>query len=262
MHYKEKLKAIKTSVLNFPTKNEIVSLENQSSALANFDNELDELLESVSSSSINQMTVTNLGDVIRLIIVLDCSGSMSGTERDIIEGIKDIIKKHKHDNILINLVAFNGKTHVLLDDVFIGNAYVPEIVACGSTNLNDSLYVTMQAKCNEGVNLFVVISDGEDTENIVSPSLVRDTMYNLGSKHNHFYFLGEPNERQTPELVHELAMKLGFHEGSISIFTREGNGNRLNFAVISDMLEELLKFGTISSEWARPIKAHYLEYKR
>ena len=36
------------------------------------------------------------------------------------------------------------------------------------------------------------------------------------------------------------------------------DGNKLNFAVISDMLEELIYYGKISDSWSKPIKEHYL----
>lgn len=261
MSYKDKLSFLRTGIMNFVSKGELVVDDNTSHALDTFDNSLDELLEETLNTNITNLSVSGLKDVVRLIIVLDASISMKGTEDDIVLGLQDLVKHHKNDNILINLVVFNGKTHVLLDDVYISNVKIPEIYACGSTNLNDSLYITMQAKCSEGVNLLVVISDGEDTDNEISASSVRDLMDRLVSKHNHFYFLGEPNERQTPEDVYALACKLGFNQDNISIFTREGNGNRLNFIVISEMLEELLKYGTISKDWSKKIRTHYLELK-
>ncbi len=83
-------------------------------------------------------------------------------------------------------------------------------------------------------------------------------MISYKNSNNHFYFLGEPNFSQKPEDVYEQARKLGFSDENISVFTRKGNGNKLNFAVISDMLEELIYYGKISDSWSKPIKEHYL----
>lgn len=258
MSYREKLQNVKNGILNIiQAEKQVPANVNNSTNLANIDDRLDLLLLE-DSEPLMQMSVNYMKKAIRLIIMLDVSGSMVGTEEDIFKGISKLVTHHKNDNILFNFVVFNSERYILLDDVHISNVVIPNIEASGGTNLNGTLYHTIQSKCNEGVNLVVTISDGADTYSEVSANEVKNLMKELSNKHNHFYFLGEPTMDQTPEEVYHSAYQLGFDESDISIFTRKGNGNKLNFEVISKMLDELLKYGTISNEWSRPIKEHYL----
>lgn len=256
MSYKEKIQSLKNNLLEIAkVKKQLPTTQNNTN-LANLDMDLDLLLKE--DSSLVNIPVEYMKEAIRLIIILDISGSMKGTEEDIYVGIKDLIAHHKNENILFNLIVFNGERKVLLDDVSIGNANMPKIMVGGSTNLNGSLYYTIKNKCYEGVNLVVALSDGEDNVDEIKANKVKELMKELNNGFNHFYFLGEPDETQTPEEVYASACQLGFGEDNISIFTRAENGNRLNFMVVSKMLDDLLKYGNISKTWSEPIKEHYL----
>ena len=256
MSYREKLQSIKNSIFRLSqVQNQLLNISSNTN-LATFDDSLDFLLQE--GGSLIQRPIDYIKDVVRLLIILDISGSMIGTEEDIYFGLKELIAHHKSENILFNFVVFNRERTVLFDDVHIGNVKIPEIMVGGGTNLNGTLYQTINEKCKEGVNLVVTLSDGADNTNVVSASSVKALMQKLNTSDNNFYFLGEPNEEQTPEEVYASARQLGFSEENISVFTRKGNGNRLNFKVISKMLDELLEYGSISKTWSEPIKEHYL----
>lgn len=257
MSYKEKLLNIKNGILSIvESSKELPSVTNETASLTTFDESLDLLLKE--DSSLMQMSFNSLKETVRLIILLDVSYSMYGTEKDIAKGIQELIRRHQNDNILFNLVVFWGERQILFDDTYIGNVTMPEINLGGSTNLNGSLYYTMKNKCRDGLNLLVTISDGGDNVFEVSSNKVKALMQELNNSHNNFYFLGEPTLEDTPEDVYKAASELGFREENISVFTRKGNGNKLNFEVISEMLDELLKYGKISKDWSFPIKEHYL----
>lgn len=262
MALKDKLNIIKESIFScIPTEKSLpVTMDAGVLAkLDEIDTELDSLLEEESDVSIVKTKVSYVKGVIRIIILLDISGSMRGTEDDIYLGLTDLINKHKEDNILINFIAFNDDRYELLSDVHISNAEVVKIDPLGGTNLNGTLYYALKEKCAAGTNLLVTISDGADTEDKVKTKVVRETLLSLNQANNHCFFLGEPNEFQTPEDVHKRASDLGFSDERIAVFTREGNGNKLNFAVISKMLDDLIEYGEISASWAEPIKEHYLK---
>lgn len=226
--------------------------------LDEMDAELDLLLKEEEEGSLVKTKANNVGNIIRLTILLDISKSMLGTEEDIYLGLTDLIKKHKDDNILINFIAFNDSRHEILSDVHISEAKVSKINPAGGTNLNGTLYYALKEVCIAGTNLLVTISDGEDTENRFTAAKINKVLQSQKNSKNHYYFLGEPNERQTPEEVQRIASELGFEDDHIAIFTREGNGNKLNFAVISQMLDDLIEYGKVSEFWSQPIKEHYL----
>ncbi|MDE6292252.1 MAG: hypothetical protein K2L98_01065, partial [Bacilli bacterium] len=226
--------------------------------LNEMDAELDRLLEEEEKGSLIKTKANYVNEVIRLIILLDISGSMRGTEEDIYLGLSDLIKKHHGDNILVSLIAFNDDRYEIISDAHIDEAKVSKIDPVGGTDLNGTLYYALKEKCASGTNLLVAISDGSDTENKISTDRVRKELNKKKNDKNHYYFLGEPTLSQTPESVHANAKDLGFDDDHIAIFTREGNGNKLNFAVISQMLEDLIEYGRVSDLWSEPIKEHYL----
>lgn len=257
----DKLKIIKEGIISgVPTKKSLpATTEKADLALLDaMDTELDLLLEEEEKGTLAQTKTDKVGNVIRLTILLDISRSMLGTEEDIYLGLTDLIKKHKGDNILINFIAFNDGRYELLSDVPISEAKVSKIEPSGGTNLNGTLYYALKEVCVAGTNLLVAISDGEDTENRFSATNINKLLQSRKNSKNHYYFLGEPNERQTPEDVQRIASDLGFDDNHIAVFTRKGNGNKLNFSVISKMLDDLIEYGKISDFWSQPIKEHYL----
>ncbi|MCI8794548.1 MAG: hypothetical protein HFI73_04140 [Bacilli bacterium] len=260
MSLKDKLAIIKNNLVSVIPVSTNITTTAESSLVSfdDMDSELDLLLKEEKNGSLLKTKINFVKDVIRFIVVLDISNSMTGTEEDIYLGLQDLINKHKDDNILLNFIAFNDDRYILLDDVAISTAKVSLISANGGTDLNGTIDYVIKEKCKSGINLLVTISDGEDTENRVQTNAVRETLISYKNSNNHFYFLGEPNFSQKPEDVYEQARKLGFSDENISVFTRKGNGNKLNFAVISDMLEELIYYGKISDSWSKPIKEHYL----
>ncbi len=261
MSLKEKLMIMKKGVLSsFPTEKQLPAThENTNLTVLNeIDDTLDLLLKEEEKGSLVKAKKNYVNEIISLIILLDVSGSMRGTENDIYQGLKSLINKHKDDNILLSFIAFNDDRYTLLDDAPIDIAHISKIDPIGGTNLNGSLFYALNEKCSTGINLLVTISDGDDTENKITTDKVRKALRSKMNSDNHFFFLGEANIWQTPEDVYQNAHELGFEEEHIAVFTRKGNGNKLNFAVISNMLEELIYNGMISNSWSEPIKEHYL----
>lgn len=206
---------------------------------------------------------------IRLTVMLDISSSMKETEKDIYDGMIELCKNHQNDNVLLTLVVFNKEMRTVCRDMPISLVKPKMIVPSGETNLNGTLYHTIRSfDPNDNIhNLFVTISDGFD--NVYNPGdgfetvsekkvadLIRDYSYNLK---NHFYFLGECllNPELEPVIM-ASALRLGYSVDNIQVFTRKGAGNKLNFQVISSMIDDLLYGETISPDWNAPIREHYL----
>lgn len=261
MSFLQKLQIIKDAVISGVTTEKALPATQEKADLAildEMDAELDLLIKEEEKGSLVKTKANYISGVIRIIILLDISGSMRGTEDDIYLGLSDLIKKHKGDNILVNFIAFNDDRYEILSDVHIDEAKVSKIDPVGGTNLNGTLYYALKEKCAAGTNLLVTISDGSDTANKISVEKIRKELNKRKNDKNHYYFLGEPTLSQTPEDVHANAKALGFDDEHIAVFTREGNGNKLNFAVISQMLDDLIEYGKVSQFWSEPIKEHYL----
>lgn len=255
MSFLAKLKVIKNSLINVDESSEILLQDQTRQELVNLDDDIASLL--LENEDVTQVSLSD-ANFLQLIFCIDISGSMAGTEEDIILGLEDLINKHHDDHVVISVILFNGDIYKLLSYESIKSAYVPHFTASGATNLNGCLYSVLNANCKQGTNLLVTISDGSDTEGIKCANEVKELMKKLSNKNNHFYFLGEPNEYQTSEVVFKEAQKLGFKDANISVFTRKEHGNLINFEAISKMISDLLMYGTISSSWSSSINEHYL----
>lgn len=204
---------------------------------------------------------------VRLVVMLDISGSMQGTEGDIYEGLSELIDNHKDDDILVTLVVFNGNIQTIYRDMPIEKVKPHIITASGMTNLNGAIYdaVSSYIGCSDMQNLFITISDGDDTVNnynnlqSITASRVLSLINEMSGCGDLFYFLGEADEQfMKPKDVLLRAKELGFKDSHISIFTREYSGNRINLQVISDMLDDLLEKGEVRANWDEPIRENYL----
>lgn len=205
-------------------------------------------------------SMKTLSKKIRLIIILDNSLSMDGTEEDIYNGVKALCEKHQNDNIILTWVVFNDEKQIIYKDAPISLVTAKMIGTMGNTNLNGTLYeiIKMYGDFDDTHNLFVIISDGSDNLRKVAPEQVANLMRRTSIELNDFYFLGEANDLTPEEAVIAQAKSLGFNRNNIEVFTREASGNKLNFDVISNMLDDLLKKGKIRPNWSEPIKEHYL----
>lgn len=200
------------------------------------------------------------GKQVRVIIMLDISSSVAGTERDIYEGIKELVINHRNDKILMTLVTFNENTKIIYKDQPILTVEPNIIYPNGSTNLNGAIYQTVSQffEASDTINLFITITDGEDNIREVSKKRVLSLIKEVENDSNLFYFLGEAMRETDIPYVRKMATDLGFNSNHIEVFTRMANGNKINFQVISKMLDDLLKKGTISSGWSEPIRSNLL----
>ena len=149
MSFFKKLQIIKNEVLSLiPAEKSLPATQEKAdlAILNEMDAELDLLLKEEENGSLAKTKANYVGEVIRLIILLDISGSMRGTEDDIYQGLADLIKKHYGDNILVSLIAFNDDRYEILSDVHIDEAKVTKIDPVGGTNLNGTLYHALKEK--------------------------------------------------------------------------------------------------------------------
>jgi len=200
---------------------------------------------------------------IRLIIILDSSFSMNGTEVDIYNGIKELCEKHSSDNIILTWVTFNDQMKYIYKDEPIFSVEPRKIVPHGNTNLNETLYKVFSSYGDSDniQNLFVTISDGANNRSEVKAEDVADLMYRMPKETNNYYFIGESNSFINEEKVRNQAIKLGFCRNNIEVYSRSYSGNAINFKAISNMLNDLLKTGVVRPNWSEPIRENYLRLK-
>lgn len=170
-----------------------------------------------------------------IIIALDSSSSMHGTEKSVKEGLKTILLENKETDALITIVQFATEWESLvwrkpikkLEEDFI-EKYRPS----GMTALQDCICTTMDKLGREYANiapdkrprkvLFFVVSDGDDTfSKKYSPEDLKQRIEHQRTKYNWvFQYLGTDHDAIT------TGGKYGFAAAHTTTFLR-GNSKEV-----------------------------------
>lgn len=261
----EFLKIVKNGILK---KNEIIKTNNNNTyqlptACTDDLTDFSERITKLSQVNKQMVAQRNPQNWIKLTIVIDESGSMAGTEEDVYQGLKELIEHHRSHNILLTIVGFGTAINTKYENVIISQAspILPNTNGL-LTRLNDTIYQTskiIETSYDPMTNLVVIISDGLDNGSEKKSEEIKQTMTKVQQNpNNRFYFLGEPDEDQSPQEVYTNAINLGFIPNNIAIFSRKNKGIKLNFDVINKMIDSWFQMGFIPENWKEPINNNYL----
>lgn len=196
---------------------------------------------------------------VEIVIIIDKSGSVLGTEQTVSNGIYNLTvrQKEKNRNEIITTVLFDTEMRKIHDRLPIEYVNRFDYQADGGTALYDSLVKQIietkekQAKdINKPKKTIVVIStDGKDEHSKKYNSYdVKNLIKERSEDGWEFIFLGTNFD------VKDEAMRLGIKEANAV----EYNPLRLtdNFLAIENALDDVYDRGEITKEWSKPITEH------
>ena len=205
-----------------------------------------------------------------IVFILDRSGSMSGLERDTIEGFNSMIQKQKKEagDALISTVLFDNVSEVIHDRVplqkirpMTGRDYSVR----GCTALLDAIggavhhigNVHKYAR-NEDVpehTLFVITTDGmENASCHYDCDTVRKMIERQKEKYGwEFLFLGANIDAV------ETAKHFGIGADRAVNYHSDSRGTRLNYEVLSDAVSAVRCCAPLEADWKRRIEADFEE---
>lgn len=205
-----------------------------------------------------------------LVFILDKSGSMAGLERDTIGGFNSMLNKQKSlpGECRITTVLFDNRYELLHDRIDI-QAVSPmtekEYQVGGTTALLDAIGQTIQklvyvqkntAEEYQAENvMFVIITDGEENASReYSAQKVKDMIELEKEKYGwEFVFLGANIDAV------ETAGRFGISADRVADYVPDGEGTRLNFAMMSEAVATFRETRTMPSE---PLEAIRKDMKK
>lgn len=195
--------------------------------------------------------------------IIDASGSMYGTE-DIIYKEFQIFAKRLSAKIyetFLYLSVFNDDWSPRLTNVNakeINNYGSFDWICSGGTNIYDSLFHAMRPiKKNAAVHkLHLIITDGEQ-ESYSDHSLADvQKLIAARKKGGDYIFLLFNNYDSFYKRATDYALKLGIDTQFAADFSRNGDGVKIIFKSIENVLDSLRSTGTVPTDWSKAIAAH------
>jgi len=200
-----------------------------------------------------------------LVFILDRSGSMSGLESDTIGGYNGLLEKQKQEEgeAVITTVLFDDHVELLHDRINLrGVAPITEkeYYVRGTTALLDAVGKTISKIGNAQKHtaeeeraewvLFVITTDGmENASREYSLKLVREMIERQKTRYGwEFLFLGANIDAA------ETAESFGIHRDMAVNYNPDGEGTRLNYQVLSDVVTTYRDGATIHENWKATIE--------
>ena len=174
----------------------------------------------------NDERLANIGieDEMDLFFILDRSGSMSGSERDTINGFNAFIEKQavKKQNIRVTTILFDDKYQVLYSRKPISEVKPlteKEYYVRGCTALLDSIGKTVNSYKNEvGSAMCIITSDGYEN---ASREYDRDQIRNIIEKCGwEFVFIGADIDSYTE------ASRIGIRKSRVANYNKTAEGHK------------------------------------
>lgn len=218
-------------------------------------NAIDGFAASIDSKALAE-TIKRNSAIVTLII--DCSGSMNGTSTAISSEINGFAERQavKAYTTLISLTLFD-------DEVCspFGKLNAKEFIpispwSCsGGTNIYDALIsaITPIKQTDANHRLFLVVTDGQNGESYHSQEEVQKLITSRINCGEHIFLLFNDDY---PNSAKAYASSLGIAPDNAVNFNRYGDGIKIIFQTIEDLLDGLRTNGAVPKDWAKAIQAH------
>lgn len=206
-------------------------------------------------------------ELMKLVFILDKSGSMSGLEKDTIGGFNSMIKKQKKENekVDVTTVLFDSNVEIIHDDVAIENIKPltdKEYCVGGCTALLDAIGTTIKKMTKEqkqlpddkkaGKVLFVITTDGyENASKKYDYEKINKKINKRKKEGWEFLFLGA-NIDATKE-----ASKIGIAANRAVTYKNDKKGVSVNFEAVGKAVRTMAECRrldkAIDDNWADEI---------
>lgn len=202
--------------------------------------------------------------ITELVFILDKSGSMSGLERDTIDGYNSMIRKQKEveGEVNITTVLFDDNYQLLHERVNIKNINPmtdKDYFVEGSTALLDAIGKTIhkignQQRLAKKENradkvMFIITTDGmENASHEYTNEKIKFMVERQKEKYGwEFIFLGANIDAIS------TAAKFGISSDRAANYNSDGEGTRLNYEAVSEVVSEFRTCNEISENWKERI---------
>lgn len=195
-----------------------------------------------------------------VILIVDNSYSMKGTQYPISQEINEFAVRQavKIYKTSLSLTLFNDEVYPEFGEQNVKQFAPISPWSCfGGTNIYDALIssITPTGLSDAKHKLYLIITDGENGGSSYSIEEVRSLISSKIAKGEHIFLLYN-DERGSLNSAKAYAENLGINPNNSVNFNRSGDGIKIIFQTIEDLLDGLRTTGAIPSDWAKAITAH------
>ena len=195
-------------------------------------------------------------------LIIDCSGSMNGTSYLIAQEINDFAVRQavKIYKTTLSLTLFDDGVYPKLNNVDVKKFTPIQPWDClGGTNIYDALFsaITPIKNIDASHRLHLIITDGENGHSRHDQMEVQNLISSKIAEGDHIFLLfNDEYVNNGMNVAKSYAEELGINPDNSVNFNRHGDGIKIIFQTIEELLDELRTTGTISEDWAKAITAH------
>lgn len=193
--------------------------------------------------------------------IIDCSGSMDGTSNVIASEMNLFTERQaaKIYSTMLSLTLFDDEVYPKFNKVNARDFVPISPWNCpGGTNIYDAIYTALRNTSTADANhrLHIIITDGQNGMSCYSLSEVQELVSQYTRKGDHIFLLYYDENGYNQSSAQNYASKLGIKPNNAANFDRKGDGIRIIFQTIEDLLDGLRSTGTIPEDWSKYISAH------
>lgn len=195
--------------------------------------------------------------------IIDNSGSMDGTSGAIAQEMNQFAARQatKIYSTMLSLTLFDHEVQPKFNKLN-AKEFIPvqPWICNGGTNIYDAIYsaITPTIVTDANIRLHMIITDGQNGRSYHSLSEVQRLVSEHIANGDHIFLLyyDEFNYDNTSESAKTYAKELGINPNNAVNFDRNGDGIKIIFQTVEDLLDGLRTTGTVPKDWARQIAAH------
>lgn len=191
-------------------------------------------------------------------LIIDRSGSMKGTSQAIAWEINEFATRQavKIHTTKLSLTVFNEEISTEFDKLNTKQfVHISPWDCYGGTNIYDALFnaITPILKTDASHILHLVITDGQNGYSMYTQEQVQKLITSRINLGEHVFLLYNDDMQHSAKTY---ATKLGIKSNNAVNFNRDGDGIKIIFQTIEDLLDGLRTKGVVPEDWAKAITAH------
>ncbi len=218
-------------------------------------NAIDGFAASIDSKALAETIKRNSASVN---LIIDRSGSMDGTSSAISSEINGFAERQavKAYTTLVSLTLFDDEVLPQFGKLNAKDFKPISPWPCpGGTNIYDALIsaITPIKPTDANHRLHLVITDGKNGDSCHSQEEVQKLITSRINCGEHIFLLFNDDY---PNSAKDYALSLGINPNNAVNFNRYGDGIKIIFQTIEDLLDGLRVNGAVPKDWAKAIQAH------
>lgn len=194
--------------------------------------------------------------------IIDCSGSTSGTSVPLSQEINEFASRQSEKlySTKLSLTLFDHEVSTLFSKLDAKSfSPISPWATDGGTNIYDAIISSITPILPSDANhkLHLIITDGQNGESVHSLEEVKALISSRIIAGEHVFLLYNDLENPSSQTSSkQYAASLGIKSNNAVNYNRNGDGIKIIFQAIENLLDGIRTTGAIPDDWSKAISAH------